>query len=117
MPNSGRKWDSLITAETSLIARFNSLQDRKKFPARMRRELARKKLISCPFSLLLRRRQAPNRRNSLYFPFRDEFAADSSLQRRVMCEPDSSIRAPNNARFRAAFSARSAESRRARPQR
>jgi hypothetical protein len=34
-----------------------------------------------------------------------------------MCEPDSSIRAPNNARFRAAFSARSAESRRARQQR
>src|SRR6266404_2035794 len=26
MPNSGRKRDSLITAETSLIARFNSLQ-------------------------------------------------------------------------------------------
>ena len=40
-----------------------------------------------------------------------------SLQRRVMCEPDSSIRAPNNARFRAAFSARSAESRKARQQR
>jgi hypothetical protein len=48
MPNSGRKRDSLITAETSLIARFNSLQARKKFPARMRRELARKKLIACP---------------------------------------------------------------------
>ena len=45
MPKSGRKRDSLITAETSLIARFNSLQGRKKFPARMRRELARKKLI------------------------------------------------------------------------
>ena len=48
---------------------------------------------------------------------RDEFARDCFLQRRVMCEPDSSIRAPNNARFRAAFSARSAESRRARQQR
>src|SRR5580704_16751643 len=45
-PNCGGRRDSLITAETSLIARFNSLQDRKKFPVRMRRELARKKLIS-----------------------------------------------------------------------
>jgi hypothetical protein len=68
MPNSGRTRDSLITAETSLIARFNSLQGRKKFPVRMRRELARKKLISCPFSLPPRRHQASNRRNSLYFP-------------------------------------------------
>src|SRR5712664_433115 len=48
-PNSGRKRDSLITAETSLIARFNSLESRKKFPSSMRRELARKKLISWPF--------------------------------------------------------------------
>ena len=32
VPNSGRRRDSLITAETSLIARFNSLQGRKKFP-------------------------------------------------------------------------------------
>ena len=52
MPNSGRKRDSLITAETSLIARFNSLQGRKKFPVRVRRELARKKLISCAFRCL-----------------------------------------------------------------
>ena len=44
-PNCGGRRDSLITAETSLIARFNSLQGRKKFPVRMRRELARKKLI------------------------------------------------------------------------
>src|SRR5260370_11163989 len=75
MPNSGRKWDSLITAETSLIARFNSLHGRKKFPVRMRRELARKKLISCPFSLLPRRCQAPNRRNSLYLVLLVGFAA------------------------------------------
>ena len=34
MPNRGRKRDSLISAETSLIARFNSLQGRKKFPVR-----------------------------------------------------------------------------------
>jgi hypothetical protein len=54
--NSGRKRDPLIAAETSLIARFNSLQGRKKFPVGMRRELARKKLISCPFSLSPRHR-------------------------------------------------------------
>jgi len=39
------KWrparDSLIRAKISLIARFNSLQGRKKFPVTMRRELAR----------------------------------------------------------------------------
>jgi hypothetical protein len=33
-PNCGGRRDSLITAETSLIARFNSLQGRKKFPVR-----------------------------------------------------------------------------------
>ena len=60
-PNCGGRRDSLITAETSLIARFNSLQGRKKFPVRMRRELARKKLISCPFSLPPRRHRGPNR--------------------------------------------------------
>src|SRR5580704_4076722 len=56
-PNCGGRRDFLITAETSLIARFNSLQGRKKFPVRMRRELARKKLISCSFSLPPRRRR------------------------------------------------------------
>jgi hypothetical protein len=60
-PNCGGRRDSLITAETSLIARFNSLQGHKKFPVRMRTELARKKLISCPFSLPPRRRRGPNR--------------------------------------------------------
>jgi len=43
--NSGRERDSLIRAEISLIARFKSLQGRKKFPVPMRRELARKALI------------------------------------------------------------------------
>ena len=52
MPNSGGKRDSLISAESTLIARFNSLQGGKKFPVRMRRELARKKLISCAFRCL-----------------------------------------------------------------
>src|SRR3984893_3219704 len=60
-PNCRGRRDSLITAETSLIARYNSLQGRKKFPVRVRRELARKKLISCPFSLPPRRRRGPNR--------------------------------------------------------
>jgi hypothetical protein len=43
--NSGRERNSLIRAEISLIADLNSLQGRKKFPVRMRRELARKVLI------------------------------------------------------------------------
>src|ERR1700736_4420633 len=37
--NSGRERKSLIRAEISLIADLNSLQGRKKFPVRMRREL------------------------------------------------------------------------------
>jgi len=44
-PNSGRERDSLIGAEISLIADLNSLQGRKKFPVRMRRELAHNALI------------------------------------------------------------------------
>jgi hypothetical protein len=44
-PNSARGRDSLIRAEISLIADLNSLQGRKKFPVRMRRELARKALV------------------------------------------------------------------------
>lgn len=36
---------SLIRAENSQIAYLNSLQGRKKFPARMRRELARKAVV------------------------------------------------------------------------
>ena len=36
--------DSLMRGKISLIARFNSLQGLKKFPVRMRRELARKAL-------------------------------------------------------------------------
>ena len=64
-PNSGQKRDSLIRAEISLIADLNSLQGRKKFPVRMRRELAGKALIYCPFLLPFTRRRAPNRWNSL----------------------------------------------------
>jgi hypothetical protein len=44
-PNNGRERDSLMRAETSLIANLNSLQGLKKFPVRMRRELARRALI------------------------------------------------------------------------
>ena len=44
-PNSGRERDSLIGADISLIADLNSLQGRKKFPVRMRRELAHNVLI------------------------------------------------------------------------
>jgi hypothetical protein len=69
----------MITAETSLIA-LNSLQGRKKFPVRMRRELAHKKLISCPFSLFPRRRQASNRAK---FPVFSQLAGNLAFQRRV----------------------------------
>jgi hypothetical protein len=52
--------------EISLSARFNSLLDRKKFPARTRRELGRKLLmLLCPLALT----SAPKResvKNSLF---------------------------------------------------
>src|SRR6516164_4044818 len=44
--NRDRRQDFLISPEIFLIARFNSLQGRKKFPARISRELARQ-----PFGL------------------------------------------------------------------
>ena len=59
--NSGRERDSLMRAKISLIAVLNSLQGRKKFPVRMRRELARKRLMWLPFLLPLMRRGARNR--------------------------------------------------------
>ena len=43
--NTGRERDSLMRAKISLIADLNSLQGRKKFPVRMRREFARKELM------------------------------------------------------------------------
>jgi hypothetical protein len=46
----------------------------------MRRESARKKLISCAFSLPPKCPQARNRRNSLYFP---QLAGNLAFQRRV----------------------------------
>jgi hypothetical protein len=59
--NSGRERASLIGSESSLITDLNSLQGRKKFPVRMRRELAGKALIQCSFLLPFTRRRAPNR--------------------------------------------------------
>ena len=54
-----RKRGSLIGSETSLITDLNSLQDRKKFPVRMRRELAGKPLSQHPFLLTLTPRESP----------------------------------------------------------
>jgi hypothetical protein len=80
--------DSLITAEISLIARFNSLLGIKEFPVRACREIGRKGLTSRPFSLPMRRVRPPMEQNSLYFPSEqgiwpsgDEFAHDCLLQR------------------------------------
>ena len=53
--------DSLIRAEISLIADLNSLQGRKKFPVRVRRELARKALVLCAFLLRLTHSRGSNR--------------------------------------------------------
>jgi hypothetical protein len=85
-----------MRAAISLIADLNSLQGRKKFPVRMRRELAHNALIYCPFLLPF---TPPRSLESRKFPvksllagnfadFRDGFARDCLLQRRVSCEPD-----------------------------
>jgi hypothetical protein len=66
------KWrpeqDSLIRAESSLIARFNSLQGRKKFPVRMRRELLCNALMLFQNLKRFAALGGPNEQNSLYFP-------------------------------------------------
>ena len=84
-------WESLIWAKNSLIVRSNSLHGRQKFPARMRRELARKILTWLPFLAAF---DAPLTPESTKFPafsllagkigFRDGFARDCPLQRRVV---------------------------------
>jgi hypothetical protein len=61
MPKWRTRADSLMRAAISLIADLNSLQGRKKFPVRMRRELAHNVLIYCPFLLAFTRRGASNR--------------------------------------------------------
>ena len=88
-------WESLIWAKNSLIVRSNSLHGRQKFPARVRRELARKILTRLPFWLPLTPPLTPE---STKFPafsllagnfeVRDGFARDCPLLRRVRYEPD-----------------------------
>ena len=84
------KWLHPIRVNISLIGRFNSLLDRIKFPVRIRRELPSKALILFPeFKPLAGLTNKipcifPARRE---FGFRDEFAQDCLLQRRVACEP------------------------------
>jgi hypothetical protein len=61
-------WDSLIRRINSLMARFNSLLRRNKFPVPMRREFRRKPLnclLDCEPTAAL---GGPDEQNSLYFP-------------------------------------------------
>ena len=60
--------DSLIRLENSLIARFDSLLGRKKFPVPMRREFPRKLLDLLPYLASLGGLARPNGENSLFFP-------------------------------------------------
>ena len=60
--------DSLIRVENSLIARFNSLLRRKKFPVPMRREFPRNSLDLLPYLASLSGSQGLNGQNSLFFP-------------------------------------------------
>jgi hypothetical protein len=60
--------DSLITAETSLIARFNSLLGRKKFPVPWRRELLCNSLIPLAYLERLTSLGGLNEQNSLQIP-------------------------------------------------
>ena len=75
-PNSTPQRASLIRTESSLIARFNSLEGPKNFPVKMRRELVRKSLIQIPFSRGRRAAEPSNRRICLY---------DRNYQRAVLC--------------------------------
>ena len=91
---AGPARDSLIRVNISLIGRFNSLLDRIKFPVRIRRELPSKALILFPeFKPLAGLGGLPRTKFLVYFPasrefgFRDEFAQDCLLQRRVRCKP------------------------------
>jgi len=54
--------------EHSLIARFNSLLRRKKFPVPMRREFPRNSLDLLPYLASLSGSQGLNGHNSLFFP-------------------------------------------------
>jgi hypothetical protein len=63
------------------MARFNSLLGRKKFPVPLRRELGRKPLYFLLDSKTIVALEGPGE-----FGFRDGFARDCLLQRRVHCE-------------------------------
>src|SRR5438477_11903370 len=60
--------DSLIRRINSLMARFNSLLGRNKFPVPMRRELGRKPLNLVLDSEPIVALGSPDEQNSLYFP-------------------------------------------------
>jgi len=66
--NGGPAPDSLIRRKNSLMARFNSLQGRIKFPVPMRRELCRKPLNSAIDSEPIVALGGLDEQNSLYFP-------------------------------------------------
>src|ERR1700736_6291292 len=86
--------DSLIRRINSLMTRFNSLLGPNKFPVPMRRELARKSLNLALDAEPTIHSGAPVNKIPCIFPasrefgFRDEFAQDCLLHRRVQCEPD-----------------------------
>ena len=77
------KSSSLMGTEISLIARFNSLLGRKRFPVRVRRKLGRKRLMVLPVLPSLSADEPRIGENSLFISLlagnfnRDEFAADS----------------------------------------
>ena len=64
-PKSRPEQDTLIRLEISLIARFNSLLDRKKFPVWSRRELLGNALIPLSYLERLADVGVLNERNSL----------------------------------------------------
>jgi len=66
--NTGPERVSLVRAESCLITRFNSLQGRKKFPVRMRRELVCNGLILLLLCAPITPRQGRIERKSLYLP-------------------------------------------------
>src|ERR1700726_2461294 len=87
------------------MTRFNSLLGSNKFPVPMRRELARKSLNLALDSEPTIHSGAPANKIPCIFPasrefgFRDEFAQDCLLQRRVTCEPDFFDRRARGANF------------------
>src|ERR1700751_5255342 len=66
MPSDDQNQDSLIRVENSLIARFDSLLRRKKFPVPMRREFPRNSLDLLPYLASLGGSLGLNDQNSRY---------------------------------------------------